>query len=156
MRSKNKLLLAIAVAALAVPALASAQQAGVQPQAPQSYGATPNDHPGSTQQDIEQNTGSISSPGNEHMARHAPLGPYPRFHSMEKHIRRSVREARRANALAPRDAHGFMAQLRRIEAEEMQIYQTYGSNLPPAEEARLQGEFTQLSQAVDQTHSQVQ
>ena len=72
----------------------------------------------------------------------------------EKHIKRTVREERRANALGKRDARNLMAQLRQIQAEEASAYQAHGMNLPPNVQARIQGELTQLAQAVDQRQGQ--
>jgi hypothetical protein len=172
---KGKLFMALAVAALAVPALASAQQAyGPPPESP-SYGPPAYDQPppGYGQPDAgpqgygqpgpgPQGYGADQGPGPDGQAmqggprqgHHAQLGVYPQFRSLEKHIKRTVRQERRANALQPRDAHGLMAQLRQIQSEEMSAYQTHGMNLPANIQARIQGELTQLAQAVDARQGQ--
>jgi len=172
MSPKGKIFIALAVAALAVPAMASAQQAYGQPQDPQSYGQPPygQPQPGYGQPDSgpqgygqpqpgydQQGPGPQGygqdqgpGPGDQQMqggpgqGRQAQLGVYPQFHGLEKHIRRAIREERRANALGPRDAHNLMAQLRQIQAEEMSLYQAHGMNLPPRIQARIQGELSQL------------
>ena len=147
----SKTLLALAAAVIAVPANAAAQQAYAPPQGAPSYGPAPYASP-----PADQAGETPAGPGGVEQGHRAQLGVYPQFHAMEKQIRHAVREARRSNALAPRAAHGMMAQLRQIEAEEMQIYQTHGMNLPSADQARLQSEFSQLAQAVDQTRAQQQ
>ena len=182
MSPKGKMFIALAVAALAVPAMASAQQAYGQPQDPQSYGPPPygQPQPGYGQPDSgpqgygqpqpgygqpgqgPQGYGPDQGPGpgdqemqgGSRQGRKAQLGVYPQFRSLEKHIRRTVREERRANALGPRDARNLMAQLHQIQAEEMSVYQAHGMNLPPNIQARIQGELTQLAQAVDQRQGQ--
>jgi hypothetical protein len=81
---------------------------------------------------------------------HAQQSVYPQFRSLEKHIKHSVHEQKKANTIAKRDAHMLMAQLKQIRAEEMSAYQAHGMNLPADVQAHIQGELTQLAQQVDQ------
>jgi len=178
MSPKGKMFIALAVAALAVPAMASAQQAYGQPQDQQSYGqpqpgygqpdsgpqgygqpqpgyGQPGPGPGYGQ-DQGPGPGDQQMQGGPRQGAHAQLGVYPQFRSLEKHIKRTVREERQANALGPRDARNLMAQLHQIQAEEMSAYQAHGMNLPPNIQARIQGELGQLAQAVDQRQGQGQ
>jgi len=170
MSPKGKMFIALAVAAFAVPVGASAQQSYGQPDAgQQGYGQPPPgygqqgygqpapgyDQPGPGPQDYGQDQGP--GPGDQQM-NHGPkqghrahLGVYPQFRSLERHIQRTVREERRSNALAPRDAHHLMAQLHQIQSEETSVYQAHGMNLPPEIQSRIQGELSQLAQAVDQS-----
>ena len=152
MSPKGKFLISIAVAALAVPAMASAQQGYGQSQYPQSQ-------PGYGQQDAgPQGYGPDQGPqagdqpqqGAQRHAHKAQPSVYPQFRSLEKHIRRTVHQERKANTIPSQDAHRLMAQLKRIQAEEMSVYNTHGMNLPPEIQARIQGELTQLAQSVDQ------
>jgi len=161
MSPKGKMFIALAVAAFAVPVGASAQQSYGQPDTgQQGYGqpAPGYDQPGPGPQDYGQDQGP--GPGDQQMnhgpkqGRRAHLGVYPQFRSLERHIQRTVREERRSNALAPRDAHHLMAQLRHIQSEEASAYQTHGMNLPPQIQSRIEGELSQLAQAVDQSQGQ--
>jgi len=176
MSPKGKLFMALAVAALAVPAIAAAQDYG-QPQNPQAYGGPqygqpPSGEPGYGQApDGGQPYGQAPygqapygqgpagpnggpSQGGSGQGHRAHVSVYPQFRPIERHIRREIHEAKRSNALAPDAAHGLMAQLRHIQAQETRAYQMHGVNLPPAEQARIQGELTQLAQQVDQGRSQ--
>ncbi len=160
MSPKGKFLISLAVAALAVPAMASAQQAYGQSQYPQSSGQP---QPGYDQQNAgPQGYGPDQGPqagdqlqqGPQRHAHKAQPSVYPQFPSLEKHIRRTVHQERKANTIAKRDAHRLMAQLKQIQAEEVSVYNTHGMNLPPEVQARIQGELTQLAQAVDQGRTQ--
>ena len=174
MSPKGKMFIALAVAALAVPAAVSAQQSYGQSRDPQSYGSQPYGAPQSGQPDYDQQgpgpgsydqgsygQGSYGQGGNGQRmqgghghGQHAQASVYPQFRPIEKHIKHAVKEARRSNALAPHDAHNLMAQLHQIQAEEMQAYQAHGMNLPAGEQARIQSQLTQLAQAVDQNRGQ--
>ena len=179
MSPKGKMFLTFAVAALAVPAVVSAQQSyGQQPYGGQPYAPPPAGQPNYGQPDnpqtgpqsygqgpYEQGPGAQAPggpgygppmQGDQAMSRHTQPSVYPEFRPIEKHIRHQIRMAMRSNMLAPADAHGMMAQLHRIQAEEMREYQEHGLNLPPRAQARIQGELTQLAQAVDQGHGQPQ
>jgi hypothetical protein len=156
MSPKGNMFIALAVAALAVPAVASAQQAYGQPQDPQPQpGYT---QPGAGSQGYNQDQGP--GPNDQQMqhgskkGKHTQTSVYPQFRSLEKHIKHSVHEQKKANTLAKRDAHHFMAQLHQIQAEEMSAYNAHGLNLPADAQARIQGELTQLAQAVDQGQGQ--
>jgi hypothetical protein len=157
MSPTGKFLISLAVAALAVPAIASAQQAYGHPQ---SYGQP---QPGYDQQDSGpqgygpdqgQQAGDQAQQGAQRRAHKPQPSVYPQFRSLEKHIRRTVHQERKANTIARQDAHRLMAQLKQIQAEEMSVYNAHGMNLPSDAQARIQGELTQLAQAVDQGRSQ--
>jgi hypothetical protein len=163
MSPKGKMFTALAVAALAVPAFASAQQGYGQTQDPRSYGEPQGGYtqPGPGAQGYGQSQGDYGQPtqGDQMRgdAKHGHKGRksvYPQFRQMEKHIKSTVREARKSNTIASRDAHGLMNQLHQIQAEEMSMYQAHGMNLPPDAQARIEGELSQLAQAVDQGQGQ--
>lgn len=167
MSLKGKMFIALAVAALAVPAVTSAQQAYGQPQDPQSYGQPPNSgpqgqpgygQPGPGPEGYGQDQGSgpddQQMQGGKRHGRNAQTSVYPQFRSLEKHIRHTVREEKKANTLAKRDAHRLMAQLKQIQSEEASVYQEHGMNLPPEIQSRIQVELTQLAQTVDQGRDQ--
>jgi hypothetical protein len=161
---QGKHIISLAVAALALPALASAQpsygqsQPGYAQPAPAPQAQPGYDQPGPGPQDYGQDQGP--APGGQPMqggSKHghkAQKSVYPQFRSLEKHIRHTVREERKANTIAKRDAHKLMAQLKQIQAEEMSMYNAHGMNLPADAQAHIQGELTQLAQAVDQTRPQ--
>lgn len=159
MSPKGNILIALAVAALAAPAVASAQQAYGQPQESQSYGQPQADYgpPEMGPQGYGQDQGDQNGQrmqGKQNHGRRAQTSVYPQFRSLERHIRRTVREERKSNTIAKRDAHRLMAQLKQIQAEEVSLYNQHGMNLPSDTQSRIQGELTQLAQAVDRSRAQ--
>ena len=152
MNTRDRILAAAAVIALAVPAASMAQ----------SYGGGYAPYPGGG---YDRGDGYGNGYGNGYGYGHQGFdgprgdygqeyrprgGVYPQFRAIEAHIQREIGEGVREDMLEPEDARDLMGQLRRIQYEEMREYREHGWNLPGHDQYRLQAELHQLDQRVDE------
>ena len=146
MTPRTMILLAASVAALALPAAASAQpyngQTEYRPQ-PQYDGQR-----GYGQPDYGQPHGDWRQP------RRGRFTGYPQFRRVEAHIRQEIQEDVREDLLARDDAADLMGQLRQIQMQEAREYRVHGWNLPNDDQARIGAELDQLDRLVDQTRDE--
>ncbi len=82
------------------------------------------------------------------------IGVYPQFRPIEAHIMREIQDGVREDTLMPDDAHDLMAQLRRVQYDEMREYRVHGWNLPYDDQARIHAELDRLDHAVDETRAE--
>ena len=156
MTTRNKVLLAFASAALAVPAAGFAQSYGqppAQPQydqmqpgqpsgPPQGYGQSGYGQPGYEQPGYGQQP---DAQGQGHRG-HASV--YPQFRRIEHQIRHEIKMAEQSGSLPPQSVQQLKGQFHSIKREEMREYRANGANLPPADEARIQAELQQLASSI--------
>jgi hypothetical protein len=140
MTPKTTILLAVSIAALSIPAAASAQG---QPYAGQQYGQP------------QYGQGSYGQPrGDWHQRRQSRYGSYPEFRPIEMHIRQKIQDGVRDDMIASDDARDLMGQLRQIQSQEMREFRVHGWNLPEADRMRIHSQLDQLDQLVDQTRAE--
>jgi hypothetical protein len=151
MNMKNKVLLAFASAALAVPAASFAQSYGQQPAQPQYDQMQPGQASGPTQSFGQQGYGQpdYGQPQSAHnQGRRAHAGVYPQFAQLEHQIRREIRQGEQSGSIPQEAVQQLKSQFHHIRHEEKIEFRTNGANLPPSDEARIQSELQQLASSI--------
>lgn len=124
---RKAFLVALGVAALVAPAVASAQ----------SYGGYDYDRR-----------------GGDYYNSYRRFGGYPQFRGIEDHIRREIQEGVREDLIEPDDARDLLAQLRDIQNQEAREFQVHRWNLPDDDQYRLQARLDRLDRLVDEIRAE--
>src|ERR1700758_5087960 len=72
------------------------------------------------------------------------FGGYPEFRGIEEHIRREIQEGVREDLIEPDDARDLFWQLRDIQGQEAREFRVHGWNLPDDDRYRIRSRLQQL------------
>lgn len=139
MTQKKLILLAAGMAALLVPAAASAQQYYGQPE---------------YRQPQYQGQPSYGQPQGDYGVRQGRFPGYPQFRGIEAHIRAEIAQAVREDMIEREDARDLMGQLRDIQMQEAREFRVHGWNLPGDDQQRIRARLGELDQEVDQIRNE--
>ena len=152
MKTRDKMMLMIASAAVAVPLAVFAQSYD------QGYAQYPNGQPEYSQPEYARPDygppGYDQPRGDFGQERRMRAGVYPQFRPIEQHIQHEIQDGLREDMLMPDDAHQLIGELRRIQYEETREYRVHGWNLPYDDQSRIGAELNQLDRTVDETRDE--
>lgn len=76
---------------------------------------------------------------------------YPEFRGIEQHIRDEIRQGIRTGDIEPDDARALFGQLRRIQDHERREFQVHGWSLPWDDRSSIRDDLRRLDHLVDET-----
>ena len=146
MTIRKSIMAAAAVAALGLPALATAQtwgNDGGYNGYGDSYGGYDHGHGYGY-----GGQGDYSRGGG--WWRHRRFSGYPEFRDEERHIRSEISQLMNDQSIDRDQASELFGELRRVQSREAQEFSFHGWNLPENDRASIRAELDQLDQQVDQ------